>query len=157
MWAASGILTHWARPGIEPMSSWTLVGFVNHWAATEIRLGWLSYRTTHTSRMGRRITEAGALLCSELSPSSIVFCRTSRRSTVLNEWINNYTSAIQFTPNWVLPKIHIGIFKMVKMPYISKQNHSMDNQGNEKWKKSMTLCIWPDKQLQLPKPWILPF
>ena len=24
--------THWARPGIEPMSSWMLVGFVNHWA-----------------------------------------------------------------------------------------------------------------------------
>ena len=25
-------LTHWARPGIEPASSWILVGFVNCWA-----------------------------------------------------------------------------------------------------------------------------
>ena len=25
-------VTHWARPGIEPMSSWMLVGFINHWA-----------------------------------------------------------------------------------------------------------------------------
>ena len=29
-----GSLTHWARPGIEPMPSWILVGFVNHWAMT---------------------------------------------------------------------------------------------------------------------------
>ena len=25
-------LTHWGRPGIQPASSWRLVGFVNHWA-----------------------------------------------------------------------------------------------------------------------------
>ena len=25
-------LTHWAKPGIEPASSWILVRFVNHWA-----------------------------------------------------------------------------------------------------------------------------
>ena len=25
-------LTHWARPRIEPVSSWMLVEFVNHWA-----------------------------------------------------------------------------------------------------------------------------
>ena len=25
-------LTHWARPGLEPMSSWMLVGFSNRWA-----------------------------------------------------------------------------------------------------------------------------
>ena len=31
----SGLLTHLARPGIEPVSSWILVGFVNHWAMTE--------------------------------------------------------------------------------------------------------------------------
>ena len=28
----AGSLTHWARPGIEPSTSWFLVGFVNHWA-----------------------------------------------------------------------------------------------------------------------------
>ena len=28
----AGSLTRWARPGIEPTSSWVLVGFVNHWA-----------------------------------------------------------------------------------------------------------------------------
>ena len=27
-------LTHWARPGIEPTSSWLLVGFFNCWAMT---------------------------------------------------------------------------------------------------------------------------
>ena len=26
--------THWVRPGIEPTSSWMLVGFLNHWALT---------------------------------------------------------------------------------------------------------------------------
>ena len=26
--------THWTRPGIEPETSWFLVGFVNHWAMT---------------------------------------------------------------------------------------------------------------------------
>ena len=25
----AGSLTHWARPGIEPVSSWTLVGFIS--------------------------------------------------------------------------------------------------------------------------------
>ena len=25
-------LTHWARPGIKPLSSWVLVRFINHWA-----------------------------------------------------------------------------------------------------------------------------
>ena len=25
-------LTHWARPGFEPATSWFLVGFINHWA-----------------------------------------------------------------------------------------------------------------------------
>ena len=28
----AGSLTHWARPGIKPLTSWFLVGFVNHWA-----------------------------------------------------------------------------------------------------------------------------
>jgi len=28
----TGSLTHWARPGIEPATSWFLMGFVNHWA-----------------------------------------------------------------------------------------------------------------------------
>ena len=28
----AGSLTHWARPGIEPASSWILVGFLTHWA-----------------------------------------------------------------------------------------------------------------------------
>ena len=42
IWAASstyttvygsvGSLTHWARPRIEPATSWLLVGLVNHWA-----------------------------------------------------------------------------------------------------------------------------
>ena len=27
-------LTHWARPGIEPTTSWFLVRFVSHWATT---------------------------------------------------------------------------------------------------------------------------
>ena len=28
-------LTYWVRPGIEPASSWILVGFITHWATTE--------------------------------------------------------------------------------------------------------------------------
>jgi len=30
----TGSLTHWARPWIEPATSWFLVGFANHWATT---------------------------------------------------------------------------------------------------------------------------
>ena len=30
----AGSLNHWVRPGIEPMFSWMLVRFVNHWAMT---------------------------------------------------------------------------------------------------------------------------
>ena len=30
----AGSLAHWARPGIEPMSSWILVRFINRWATT---------------------------------------------------------------------------------------------------------------------------
>ena len=33
------IITQWVRPGIEPMSSWTLVGFINHWATMGTPLG----------------------------------------------------------------------------------------------------------------------
>ena len=27
----AGSLTHWVRPGIEPASSWVVVGIINHW------------------------------------------------------------------------------------------------------------------------------
>ena len=30
----AGSVTHWARPGIKPESSWMLVGFVTRWAIT---------------------------------------------------------------------------------------------------------------------------
>ena len=30
----AGALTQWARPGIKHVSSWILVGFLNHWATT---------------------------------------------------------------------------------------------------------------------------
>ena len=30
-------LTQWVRPGIEPASSWMLVGFINHWARQELQ------------------------------------------------------------------------------------------------------------------------
>ena len=30
----TGSLTHWAAPGIKPMSSWIQVRFVNHWTTT---------------------------------------------------------------------------------------------------------------------------
>jgi len=30
----AGSLTHWARPGIKPVSLWMLVRFINHWATT---------------------------------------------------------------------------------------------------------------------------
>ena len=33
---SAGSLTHWARPGIEPSSSWILVGFVTHGATAGI-------------------------------------------------------------------------------------------------------------------------
>ena len=35
-------LTHWARPGIEPASSWTLVRFSTHWAITRTPISYYS-------------------------------------------------------------------------------------------------------------------
>ena len=32
----AGSLTHWARPGIKPATSWILVGFIRHWAMKEM-------------------------------------------------------------------------------------------------------------------------
>ena len=31
----AGSLTHWARPGIEPTTTWFLVRFINHWATMD--------------------------------------------------------------------------------------------------------------------------
>ena len=46
-------LTHWARPGIVPASSWMLVGFVNHWATTGTpRRHHLLKRVDHVSDIG---------------------------------------------------------------------------------------------------------
>ena len=39
-----GCLNHWVRPGVEPTSSWTLVGFLTHWATRETPRG-----TSYTS------------------------------------------------------------------------------------------------------------
>ena len=40
----AGSLTHWARPGVKPSSSWMLVGFINCWAIMGtppwFRVGW---------------------------------------------------------------------------------------------------------------------
>ena len=33
-------LTHWVRPGIEPTSSWMIVGFVSHWANICFKCEW---------------------------------------------------------------------------------------------------------------------
>jgi len=37
----AGSLIHWARPGIEPTTSWFLVGFANHWAMMGTPIDWL--------------------------------------------------------------------------------------------------------------------
>ena len=47
--------THWARPGIEPKTSWILVGFVSHWAMTgtpEIQVLWPNYRPAESEPPG---------------------------------------------------------------------------------------------------------
>ena len=36
----TGSLTQWARPRIEPTSSWILVGFLSHWVTTGTPLCW---------------------------------------------------------------------------------------------------------------------
>ena len=40
----SGSLTQWARPGIEPRSSWMLVGFINCWAMSGTPVVFLKQR-----------------------------------------------------------------------------------------------------------------
>ena len=58
IWAASATyttlhgntrsLTHWARPGIKPETSWFLVGFVNNWA-TKATLNFGLFRATNAA------------------------------------------------------------------------------------------------------------
>ena len=45
----TGSLTHWVRPGIEPSTSWLLVGFVNHWAMTGTPVHSFSHIILHHS------------------------------------------------------------------------------------------------------------
>ena len=40
----AGSLTHWARPGIEPTTSWFLVGFVSAVPQRELRISYCSNR-----------------------------------------------------------------------------------------------------------------
>ena len=42
-------LTHWARPGIEPLTSWFLVRFINHWAMMGTPRCCISKRVFHCS------------------------------------------------------------------------------------------------------------
>ena len=43
----TGSLTHWARPGIKPTSSWILAGFVTCWTTTGTpAVGFLTHYTT---------------------------------------------------------------------------------------------------------------
>ena len=44
-------LTHWARPGIEPLSSWILVRFVNRWTTMGTPVKFLSKRFYHLSKV----------------------------------------------------------------------------------------------------------
>jgi len=47
-------LTHGARPGIEPASSWILVGFINHWAITGTpSYKFLNFKQTNQCSLGR--------------------------------------------------------------------------------------------------------
>ena len=39
---SAGSLTHWARTGIEPASSWILVGFLTHWTTAGTPLSFYS-------------------------------------------------------------------------------------------------------------------
>ena len=44
-------LIHWVRPGIEPTSSWILVGFLNHWAMTGTPKQVLTLHSLHDSHI----------------------------------------------------------------------------------------------------------
>ena len=70
----AGSLSHWTRPGIEPASSWMLVGFVNYWATTgtpELTSDGCSFLCSPSEWMfqgqdGRR-ANAKSMLCSSCS------------------------------------------------------------------------------------------
>ena len=64
---AHGTLIHWARPGIEPTSSWILVGFVSLWATK--RMLYKSHRNVSKVRpravlFSPKVTDSGwTLIC----------------------------------------------------------------------------------------------
>ena len=58
----AGSWTHWVRPGIEPASSWTLVGFANQWATIgtpKFSLKWSSRILAKTGLNGPRTEPDG--------------------------------------------------------------------------------------------------
>ena len=61
----AGSLSHWARSGSKPESSWILVGFVNHWAttATPVVCFWVINLRLLTSNINHK---AGVLTCQNI-------------------------------------------------------------------------------------------
>ena len=98
----AGSLTHWARPGIKPMSSRILVRFLNHWAPKQtpsllVALIHSSWWSLH--RLGK------------------TFCPLSRRSS-LNRIMRTYW---MLTPCQTLPKRSTSINSPNPHPNSMKQ------------------------------------
>ena len=57
-------LTHWVRPGMEPVSSWMLVRFINRWATMGTPGSWYLYREFKASfSLGVFSSQANEIIC----------------------------------------------------------------------------------------------
>ena len=69
----NGSLTHWMRPGIQPTSSWMLVGYRYHWAMTGTPIWPLSWSLSYQLEV----------LTSSFQPSQAFMTQTFGRGKVL--------------------------------------------------------------------------
>ena len=97
----AGSLNHWARPGIEPTSSWVLVRFLNHWA------------TAGTLRMF--LSQMLPVLLAHTGPKLI----TAARAMGCTNWLETV---------WVHPVWRVGELNRVAYPAtidLGTQLHSL--------------------------------
>ena len=106
----TGSLTHWARPGTEPTTSWFLVEFVNHWATTGIptprnllSLCVLSFTPGHEDLYFQ------TLLRLELSPCSVSLAQSKypldKRESNMTPPAVFRTSSLQL--RFLIPHLHL--------------------------------------------------
>ena len=126
--------THWARPGIEPATSWFLVGFVNPWAMRGTSWDYL-------------------LLCIRLSWSW--HCWHFWLTIFMCVGLYYTLQGISRIPSLYTPDANNLLPPVVTTENVCRCNLITSWVQNPPWLRTMALCIWPDNQLLQIDEWPL--